>query len=82
MSNTNDRLNKYRNELINKTVYMYDLFNSSDNKLTFDKVGYINNNYPPPWEYEITDEQLIDSYICSDMCEVYTCGYTKHNIIN
>lgn len=62
--------------------YMYDLFNGSDNKLTFDKVGYINNNYPPPWEYEITDEPLIDSYICSDMCEVYTCGYTKHNIIN
>ena len=62
--------------------YIHDLFNGDDNKLTFDKIGYINNNYPPPWKYEITDESLIDSYVYSDKYDVYTCGYTKYKIIN
>ena len=41
------------------------------------KDGYINNNYPPPFEFNIHCETLNDYYTVNK-CKVFTCGYTKY----
>lgn len=56
--------------------YLEDLFNGKTNKLSFEKEGYMNNNYPS-FEREIDLAcHLDDSYRLDDSL-VYTCGYSR-----
>ena len=57
--------------------YISDLFNGLENSMSFNKDGYINNNYPPPFEFNIHCETLNDYYTVNK-CKVFTCGYTKY----
>lgn len=56
-------------------VYLLDLFKGRENSLSFDRPGYINNNYPTPYmslqdaSYNINYYEFCDSLI-------YTCGYS------
>lgn len=62
----------------NSTVikqYLIDLFNGKQNNLSFDKRGYMNNNYPS-FGCILSIERITDSYSFRDNL-VTTCGYTK-----
>ena len=54
--------------------YLYDLFSSKENALSF-KDGMLNNNYPSSATYQC-GEHVEDFYIHRDR-KVFTCGYTK-----
>lgn len=53
--------------------YLQDLFFDKENKLSFNRYGCIDNNYPTPNEY--TGSHIEDYYYLNDN-KVYTCGYT------
>lgn len=56
--------------------YLKDLFNGTNNKLSFDKYGYMNNNYPA-FNCEIDLENIISDCYSINNITVYTCGYSK-----
>lgn len=56
--------------------YLIDLFNNKENEISFNKDGYINNNFPPPWKYNVNNDLLTESIITNNNT-VFTCGYTK-----
>lgn len=55
--------------------YLRDLYNDTENKISFYD-GLINNNYPLPNMTTLIGE-YIESYYVAGKHKVYTCGYTK-----
>lgn len=57
--------------------YICDTFNGISNSLSFNKDGYMNNNYPSPDCYIDINDYLEDYYCFKDVSLIYTCGYSK-----
>ena len=70
---------KYDSEKIKK--YLADLLLEIHNELSYDKAGFMNNNYPPPLSiiqsYKINPNFALSDYYISNKCKVYTCGYSE-----
>jgi hypothetical protein len=57
-------------------LYLKDLFNCVRNSLSFDKDGYMNNNYPS-FGCEIDLNSYIEGVYTFGDLVVHTCGYSK-----
>jgi hypothetical protein len=67
------------NDKITIKEYLRDLFNGLDNSISF-KDNYMDNNYPSPNYYKLTDSYVESSYTVGKNT-VYTCGYSLMNNI-
>ena len=56
--------------------YLKDIFNGTNNDLSFDKDGYMNNNYPA-FNCDIDLGNIISDCYSINNIAVYTCGYSK-----
>lgn len=56
-------------------IYLKDLFNSTNNNLSFEKSGYMNNNYPA-FECNIDLNSILEESYTTKNSLVYTCGYS------
>lgn len=57
--------------------YIKDILDGRENKLSYNKNGYMNNNYPS-WRYYHSSNKsnyIEDYYIYMNKYKVYTCGY-------
>ena len=64
----------------NIKTYLIDLLNNEINGLSYDKSGYMNNNYPLPLSFMISNN-IVPSLSLEDFYTfykytVYTCGYS------
>ena len=58
--------------------YIKDIIDGEENKLSYNKYGYMNNNYPS-WRYYHSSNKsnyIEDYYIYMNKYKVYTCVYT------
>lgn len=56
--------------------YIKDILEGKENKLSYNREGYMNNNYPSRKHYKESKKYISDSYT-HYKSKVYTCGYTK-----
>ena len=56
--------------------YLVDLFNDKENKLSFERDNYMNNNYPS-FEREVDIDDITDDFYAFKDVKVYTCGYSR-----
>lgn len=57
--------------------YIKDILYGVENGLSYNKEGYMNNNYPSWEHYKDECVRIEDSYIYRSSEIVYTCGYSK-----
>ena len=55
--------------------YLKDLFNEKQNTISFDKDGYMNNNYPAP--HILTEDNYINHTVENESYIIHMCGYSK-----
>ena len=57
--------------------YIKDILNGNENALSYNRDGYMNNNYPSWKHYKGSSTKYIEDRIESGRFIVYTCGYMK-----
>lgn len=70
--------NTYQDDI---KLYIKDLFNNIENKLSFIKDGHISNNYPIPNIANMLSLNMTEDYYTYSVnnIKVYTCGYSIRN---
>ena len=56
--------------------YIKDILEGKETSLSYNKEGYMNNNYPC-WKHYKSDGKYSEEIINVDRFTIYTCGYTK-----
>ena len=57
--------------------YINDIIEGKENELSYNRKGYMNNNYPSWKHYKDNNNKYFeDSYLYREKYRVYTCGYS------